>query len=68
MSLIVLSIVRDVNDQNSIMKNVRADDWTAELVIIASNDEARTVGKRTVGIQLEWLLGFAICEPTFRGH
>ena len=44
MSLFVLSIVGDVNEQNSIMKNARADDRTAELVIIASNDEARTVG------------------------
>ena len=37
MSLFVLSIVGDVNEQNSIVKNVRTDDWAAELAIITSN-------------------------------
>ena len=33
------SIVGSVYEQNSIVKNVRVDDWTAELAIIASNIE-----------------------------
>ena len=33
----MLCIVGGVCEQNSIMKNVRVDDWTAERAIIASN-------------------------------
>ena len=32
-------LLEDVYEQNSIVKNVRVDDWTAELAIIASNDK-----------------------------
>ena len=37
MSSLVLSIVGNVNKQNSVVKNGRADGWTAELAITASN-------------------------------
>ena len=37
MRLTVLSIVLDVNEQNSIV-NVCASNWTAERAIIASNE------------------------------
>ena len=37
MSLILLCIVGDVSEQNSMMNSVQADDWTAERAIIASN-------------------------------
>ena len=36
MSLIVSDIFGSVSEKNRIVKNVRADDWTAELEIIAS--------------------------------
>ena len=36
MSLFVSSIIGGVNEQNIILKNVRLDDWTPELAIIAS--------------------------------
>ena len=36
-SLIVSSIVGSVNEQNSIVINVCAEDWTAEMSTIASN-------------------------------
>ena len=38
MSLIASSIVGGVYEQKSIVNGVRADDWTAKLVIIASNE------------------------------
>ena len=37
MMWLVLCIVEAVYEQNSIIKNVRVDNWTAELAIIASN-------------------------------
>ena len=37
MSFIVSSIVGGVNEQNSILNTVCADDWTAESAIKASN-------------------------------
>ena len=38
MGLVGLDIVRGVNGHNSIMKNVRVDDWTVERASIASID------------------------------
>ena len=38
MRLLVLYIVGGVYEQNNIVKNVNVDDWTAELVIIASTE------------------------------
>ena len=37
MRWLVLCIVGGVNEQNSIVKNVHVDDWTAERAIIASS-------------------------------
>ena len=37
MRWLVLYIVGGVNGQNSIVEDVRVDDWTAEGAIIASN-------------------------------
>ena len=37
MKWLVLSIVGGLYEQNSVVKNVRVDDWTVELAIIASN-------------------------------
>ena len=47
MSLIVSSIVGGINEQNSIVKNVCADDWTAKLAITAS-DESYTVAIQVI--------------------
>ena len=47
MSLIVSSIVGGINEQNSIVKNVCADDWTAKCAIIAS-DESYTVAIQVI--------------------
>ena len=47
MSLIVSSIVGGINEQNSIVKNVCVDDWTAELAIIVS-DESYTVAIQVI--------------------
>ena len=43
MSLFVSSIIGNVNEQNIIAKNVRLDDWTPELAIIASNGHKITI-------------------------
>ena len=40
MNLIVSGIVGGINEQNNIVNNVCADDWTAERAIIASNGVA----------------------------
>ena len=37
MSLVVLSIVGGINEQNNIVNIVRVDDWIAEWAIIGSN-------------------------------
>ena len=37
MRWLVLCIVGGICEPNSIVQNVRVDDWTAELVVIASN-------------------------------
>ena len=43
MSFFVSSIVGGVNEQDSIVKNVHADDWIAELEIITRRGISRFV-------------------------
>ena len=41
MMLLVLCMVGDVCEQNGIVKNVRVDNWTAKLTVIASCERSR---------------------------
>ena len=48
MTWLVLCMVGGVYEQSSIVKNVRADDCTVELVIIASNDTVIHNSRETI--------------------
>ena len=45
----VLCIVGGIYEQNSIVKNVHVDNWTAELAIIATNTYQNNHCNQTVG-------------------